>query len=135
MGVSAGLRASESQLRDLRQTARYFSGPSFLICKMGEIPMRRLREVRYLAQGHTAAGTWAPGHELVLPPHPRSFPRPFPLSSSRPGTPTHPAVRSALARFALGVPTGSVEGKNHTWVTCFLFIDSARHDAGHRVRV
>lgn len=99
---------------------------------------------RFLCGGSERLGDLPRGTQLLAhgsrgtswcSPHPQSFPRPFPLSSSRPGTPTHPAVRSALAGFALGVPTGSVEGKSHTRVTCFLFIDSARHDAGHRVRV
>lgn len=38
-GVLAGLRVSGSQLCGLRQTALYFPGPRFLICKMGEIHM------------------------------------------------------------------------------------------------
>lgn len=79
-------------------------------------------------------GTWAGLSTSWCSPS-QSFPGPCSLSSSRPGAPIHPAVSSALAGFALGVPTSSVAGKSHTRMICFLFIDSARRDAGHRVRV
>ena len=95
----------------------------------------RLREVRRLAPGHTAAGWksgWARVQAMLCPPSPSLGPSPRAPASSAPQLILQRALPGQGLPRAPQPDHGCVAGEN---LVCFLFIDSARRDAGHGVRV